>query len=165
MGKSGPNATFNLIFLGLGWPWVGEFDGFIVILSCFSRQHHLVYRKITLIIVFPVICNGCRKGTKTDAPGPLAPRWLRPSRRSRRIYGCRGRRGSAAEGRPSRLEGAPCWAHPPIDSKQQHQQQQVRQTHNVTMAAPTTAILYNTVQPTTTMTTSSLGRLRRVWLG
>ena len=23
--KSGPNATFfNLIFLGLGWPWVGE---------------------------------------------------------------------------------------------------------------------------------------------
>ena len=21
MGKSGPNATFNLIFLGLGWPW------------------------------------------------------------------------------------------------------------------------------------------------
>ena len=21
VGKSGPNATFNLIFLGLGWPW------------------------------------------------------------------------------------------------------------------------------------------------
>ena len=29
-GKSGPNATFNLVFLGLGWPWVGEFDGFII---------------------------------------------------------------------------------------------------------------------------------------
>ena len=21
---------FKLIFLGLGWPWVGEFDGFII---------------------------------------------------------------------------------------------------------------------------------------
>ena len=30
-GKSGPNATFNLIFLGLGWPWVGEFVGFMII--------------------------------------------------------------------------------------------------------------------------------------
>ena len=29
--KIGPNATFDLIFLGLGWPWVGEFVGFIVI--------------------------------------------------------------------------------------------------------------------------------------
>ena len=28
-GKCGPNATFlNLFFLGLGWPWVGEFVGF-----------------------------------------------------------------------------------------------------------------------------------------
>ena len=25
VGKSGPKATFNLFFLGLGWPWVGEF--------------------------------------------------------------------------------------------------------------------------------------------
>ena len=23
VGESGPSATFNLIFLGLGWPWVG----------------------------------------------------------------------------------------------------------------------------------------------
>ena len=30
VGKSGPNATFNLIFLGLGGPWVGEFVGFII---------------------------------------------------------------------------------------------------------------------------------------
>ena len=30
VGKSGPNSTFNLIFLGLGWPWVGEFVGFII---------------------------------------------------------------------------------------------------------------------------------------
>ena len=43
MGKSGPNATFNLIFLGLGWPWVGEFDGFITITSiCFPTQQNLV---------------------------------------------------------------------------------------------------------------------------
>ena len=24
VGNSGPNATFNLFFYGLGWPWVGE---------------------------------------------------------------------------------------------------------------------------------------------
>ena len=24
VGKSGPNAAFNLIFLGLGWPWMGS---------------------------------------------------------------------------------------------------------------------------------------------
>ena len=35
VGKSGPNDTFNLIFLGLGWPWVGEFVGFIILLICF----------------------------------------------------------------------------------------------------------------------------------
>ena len=38
VGKSGPNAKFNLIFLGLGWPWVGEFVGFIVIFICFPTQ-------------------------------------------------------------------------------------------------------------------------------
>ena len=27
--KVAPNATFNLFFLGWGWPWVGEFVGFI----------------------------------------------------------------------------------------------------------------------------------------
>ena len=31
VGKSGPNATFNLFFLGLGWPYVGDFVGFIII--------------------------------------------------------------------------------------------------------------------------------------
>ena len=30
VGKSGPNATFTVFFLGLGWPWVGEFVGFII---------------------------------------------------------------------------------------------------------------------------------------
>ena len=29
VGKSGPNATFNLFFGALCWPWVGEFVGFI----------------------------------------------------------------------------------------------------------------------------------------
>ena len=38
--KSGPNTTFNLIFLGLGWPWVGEFVDFIIILVCFPTQHN-----------------------------------------------------------------------------------------------------------------------------
>ena len=37
LAKSGPSATFNLrvTFLGLGWPWVGEFAGFILICICF----------------------------------------------------------------------------------------------------------------------------------
>ena len=35
-GKSGPNATFNPSFLGLGWPWVGEFVGFIILFHVFQ---------------------------------------------------------------------------------------------------------------------------------
>ena len=34
--KTSPNATFNLFFLGLGWPWVGEFVGFITIFYMLS---------------------------------------------------------------------------------------------------------------------------------
>ena len=45
MGKSGLNATFNLILVGLGWPWVGEFVGFMIIFVCFLTQQDLVYRK------------------------------------------------------------------------------------------------------------------------
>ena len=43
-GKCGPNA----MVLGLlGWPWVGVFVGFIVILSCFPTQQYLVYFKVS----------------------------------------------------------------------------------------------------------------------
>ena len=47
VGKSGPNATFDLILLGLGlgWPWVGDFVGFIIIFICFPTQHNLVISK------------------------------------------------------------------------------------------------------------------------
>ena len=38
VGKSGPIATFSLIFLGLGWPWVGGFVGLIIIFMCFPIQ-------------------------------------------------------------------------------------------------------------------------------
>ena len=43
-GKSGPRATFNLFFLGLGGPWVGEFVGFMIILICFPTHQNLVNR-------------------------------------------------------------------------------------------------------------------------
>ena len=43
--KSGPNAIFNLLFLGLGWPWVGEFVGFIIIVVFFPTQQNFVYRE------------------------------------------------------------------------------------------------------------------------
>ena len=36
---------FNLIFLGLGWPWVGEFVGFMKISIRFPTQQNLVNRK------------------------------------------------------------------------------------------------------------------------
>ena len=35
--KSGPNATFDLFFLGLGWPWVGGS-------SSVSQQHFYVFQ-------------------------------------------------------------------------------------------------------------------------
>ena len=42
------NTTFNLIFLGLGWPWVREFDGFVIIFTGirFPTQPNLVYQGI-----------------------------------------------------------------------------------------------------------------------
>ena len=52
VGKSGPNATLNLFFLGLGWPWVGEFVGFIVTFTCFQTQNSLVYHKHLSIILY-----------------------------------------------------------------------------------------------------------------
>ena len=48
-GKSGPDATFDLIFVGSGWPWVWEFVGFIAILMCFPTQQSVVSRKHPLV--------------------------------------------------------------------------------------------------------------------
>ena len=50
VGKSGPIATFNLIFLGFGWPWVAEFVGFMAIFICFQTQQNLVNRKHLTIV-------------------------------------------------------------------------------------------------------------------
>ena len=66
VGKGGPNATFNLFFLGLVWLCVWEFDDFIIILSryllvftsesftnmvCFPTRHNIV-KSQTLLIVY-----------------------------------------------------------------------------------------------------------------
>ena len=40
-----------LIFLGLGWPWVGEFVGFIVMFICFPTQHIIWWIANTLMIL------------------------------------------------------------------------------------------------------------------
>ena len=47
VGKSGPNATLSLIFLGLGWPWVGEFDCFLILFTryTFPNPTEFVNRK------------------------------------------------------------------------------------------------------------------------
>ena len=68
VGKSGPHATFNLFFLGLGWPWVGEFDGFIIIFICFATQHNVVwYIANTVIASTLIIPSRVRRRTNTDA--------------------------------------------------------------------------------------------------
>ena len=40
VGKSGPIATFDLIVIGLGLFWVGEFDGFSIIFTCDPTQQN-----------------------------------------------------------------------------------------------------------------------------
>ena len=65
VGKSGPNATFNLIFLGLGWPWVGEFVGFTNNIHVFSnptefgKSQTFCYVSEQKGIRFLVGCHGC----------------------------------------------------------------------------------------------------------
>ena len=48
LGKSGPNATFNLIFLGLGWPWVGNLVGFITTFICYPIQQDFIAKTFIL---------------------------------------------------------------------------------------------------------------------
>ena len=42
-------------FLGLGWPWVGEFDGFIIIIIYVSQPNRIWYIANTLIPRFKMI--------------------------------------------------------------------------------------------------------------
>ena len=65
VGKSGRNATFNPFFLGLGWPWVGEFVGFIVIFKYFPTQQNLVNRKHPLFF-FLLQEHKPRKATRIE---------------------------------------------------------------------------------------------------
>ena len=58
VGKSGPTTTLNLFFLGLGWPWVGEFVGFIIIFLCCPTQQNLVNRKHPISLP-PSFCRRC----------------------------------------------------------------------------------------------------------
>ena len=46
MGESGTNVTFNLSFSGLGWHWIGEFVGFIIMFTYFRTQQSLVCRTL-----------------------------------------------------------------------------------------------------------------------
>ena len=51
------NATFDLIFLGLGWPRVGEFGGFIAIFLRFPTKQDLVNRKHRIVFLIGGIPN------------------------------------------------------------------------------------------------------------
>ena len=68
MGKSGLNAAFNLIlFLGLGWPWVGEFVGFLEKIRCFPTQRIVVNRKHPTVGQY---LDWNRKGLRCYTKGP-----------------------------------------------------------------------------------------------
>ena len=48
---------FNLIFHGLGWPWVGEFDGFIIFYNV-SQPNRIWYIANTLLpCLSPMWCR------------------------------------------------------------------------------------------------------------
>ena len=68
MGKSAQNATFKL-FLGLGWPWDGQFFGFIIF-TCFPTQQNLVNRKHPYIDVpvSSVLGRSCYIAERTAWP-------------------------------------------------------------------------------------------------
>ena len=67
---------FSLIFPGLGWPWVGEFVGFIMILTCFATPHNLVNRKHRTNI-YHGICFATRQNlVSRKHPGTAHEYWL-----------------------------------------------------------------------------------------
>ena len=90
VGKKWPKCYFhNLFFLGLLWPWVGQFVGFIIILTCFPTQHNLVNRKtpyypiptvvpwnypISIIRVFGILKHYYKKPTNSPTQGQPNPR-------------------------------------------------------------------------------------------
>ena len=51
VGKNGPNATFDLFFLGLGWPWVVEFVGSTIIFICFPTHQNLAIANTVFVPV------------------------------------------------------------------------------------------------------------------
>ena len=101
--KSGPNATFNLFFLGSGWPWVGEFVGFILVFICFPTQQNLVNCKhpigavLERVLRVPKSCfkkavfwvsEGCRSACVRRSFQKKKKRWCTPySRKKPEKYG------------------------------------------------------------------------------
>ena len=68
VGKSGPIATFNLFFLGLGGPRIGEFVGFIIIFISFPiRQHFGMSHTNALMFLGPTVSVGLEGSTARPA--------------------------------------------------------------------------------------------------
>ena len=69
---------FNLFVLGLGWPWVGEFVGFIIMfIRLFPNQHNLIYRNHPTARTALISCfsswygcgfYGCCSSKKSSSP-------------------------------------------------------------------------------------------------
>ena len=90
-------ATFNLIFLGLVWPWVGEFVGFMIIFTCFPSPQNSVnckHRNISInsiiLLVLKLASSSPLHGTPINCAqkcSPFMTRWgvLRSSVASPRL--------------------------------------------------------------------------------
>ena len=92
VGKSGPNATFSVFFLGLGWPWVGEFVGSIIvfILVRFPTHHNLVNRTHTILgrECSSSYCSGGEVSHRTDLAFSNEESRIKPqTKRANDIYG------------------------------------------------------------------------------
>ena len=82
--KKCPNATFNLMFLGLGWPWVGEFVGFMIIFVCLPTQHDLVYLSQNTLLLGSRLVPSLR--FQCAPAGRVIRTWDRSRSRSPRSY-------------------------------------------------------------------------------
>ena len=89
MGTSGPNTALNLIFLGLCWPWVGEFVGFIVIVICFPNtlttrctNGKFVRPRVFGVLsgVLPVYCTVCIHRWNDETEASASPQGCLPNK-------------------------------------------------------------------------------------
>ena len=80
-GKKWPKMPlFNLFFLGLGWPWVGEFDDFIIIFILLPTQHNVLNRKHPMCRRLLLYSPFCALGAMCNDQNKREGRCYRPTK-------------------------------------------------------------------------------------